>query len=276
MIQRTYRDALEALCPGWLQGTWALRVMYSIGVHFDLIVELCVRAVWLRFPRSNACLGALTAIGRDRGIVRGFDESDASYAERCSRWIADRRRRGGPYALLRQIQGYLTGHEVSLRVVTQKGHWYQVAADGTESWASDIGDAQWNWDASLYDGSEYFVVISVPSTLWSIQTTWDVNEHGTVIPWGDTTHGVLGLTATRAQVDTLKMLVREWGAPHAVCLWIVLAFDAGSFVPGATDSATAGNWGNWGIDIATGKIAARSPTARYISGRQTVRAPHGV
>lgn len=97
----TYRDMIRTSSPPWLQTGLAEKILYSIGIHLDVLGDAVVAAVANRFPGFYN-YDSLSLLSRERRIVRGRTEGEATFAERLTRWLTDHKTRGGPYALLYQ------------------------------------------------------------------------------------------------------------------------------------------------------------------------------
>lgn len=249
MTLKTFRDTLEAMAPPWLRGTWGSRLLYSFGVSIDALIDSVTYGIKARFP-EHAPSDALPYLGRERQIRRGFAESDASYAQRLTQWVDDRRVRGCAQATMRQLQGYLTGHDVNFRTVNGHGSWHTLDYLGNAThYHKD--PTNWDWDGVTASWSRYWVIIYVPSSLATVDGDW-----GDPGDWGD--GGAWGTTLTVDQCLTIRSIIAEWNPPHADCPEIILAFDLGSFSPsGAGAGYPAGDWDMW---------ANRLSTARYMTG----------
>jgi hypothetical protein len=245
---QTFRDAIRRAVPGWLTGYWGYRLLYAMAIQLDALGDALAYGVKLRFPNVYSP-ESLPLIGRDRGISRGFEETDAGYAARLERWLYDHRRAANPYTLMRQIQGYLAGHSVKLRIVNNAGAWYTLNADGTTEY---VLGGNWNWDGNTVQWSRFWLLIYPPADLWVRSGTW-----GDGSLWGE---GTWGSTATVEQVESIRGIVAEWQAPHARCVNIILVFDAAAFDP--TDAAPPLPDGTWA------RAPARDDRAIYGDGVQ--------
>jgi len=254
----TFRDSLDKLAPPWLRTFWSSRLLYSFGVNVDALITCVELGVKARFP-EYAPSDALSYLGRERQIRRGFAESDASYAQRLTQWIDDRRERGGPQATMRQLQGYFTGHEVPTRIVNPQGAWHTLSYQGVPAYYRKT-PTNWDWDGVTASWSRYWIILYIPATLATTDGDW--GDAGT---WGD--GGTWGTTLTVEQAESIRAIAKEWNPPHASCPWIILAFDQGSFQPvGSGAGFPAGNWTNWGALNGGNYEAVRLDTARYMTG----------
>lgn len=243
----TFRDSIRRIVPPWLAGLWGYRLLYSLAVQVDALGDATAAGAHLRFPNVYSP-ESLPLLGRERGIVRGFDESPEGYAARLRRWLDDHRRKGNPYTLMRQIQGLLTGHAVTLRIVNNAGAWYTLNADGSTEYHYG---ANWNWDGHPEEWSRFWLIIYPPPDLWARGGTW-----GDGGKWGD--GRTWGSTATSAQMDTIDTIIKDWRAPHSVCVNVIVVFDGTAFAP--TDTAPPLPDGTWG------PMTARDPRAIYWDG----------
>lgn len=234
----TFRDSILRLCPPWLRRQWGERFLYLSGLLADGQAERSMQGIKARFPGLGTP-EALTMIGNDRKIVRGFDEPDAAYAARLRSWLDDHRIRGGPVALFRQLRGYLTPTAVKLRTVDDTGNWKTWDAGSTvlqrttEAWDWDAFDRWWRFWVFVYTESGPFT-----RRVWGSGT------------WGQ---GTWGSSATREQIDSLKQIVRDWKPDHAHPVAICLCFDDDAFDPSTHTDFPDGTWdlhGNRRGDVA--------------------------
>lgn len=254
---KPFRDRLEDIARApWLRRTWLYRLMVAIAVHFDALVDWAVLALLVQYPQL-APPDALPVLGRERGIRRGFAESDAGYAARLVRWLADRRIKGSPYALMSQLAGYLSGYDVRIRVVNAAGSWYTRYYDGTLDWHY-ASPSNWDWDGDTSPFSRYWVILYVPTALWNGDGLWGQGT-GT---WGD--GGVWGLNATHEQGKSIVAIIKEWNPPHAQCAGILITWDNFSFDPtGSGSGFPDGTWYRAGRDDAGDYVMTRPNNKRF-------------
>jgi hypothetical protein len=262
------RDRLPVLARArWLRNYWLYRLIWTIALHFDAMIDLALQAVRLRFP-SQAVPDALPFLGQERGIIRGRAESDASYIGRLLRWVTCRSRKGNPYAMAEQIQGYLTGWPCMVRVFSNNGACATRAADGTESFAfPGAPGGTWNWDNNTVDWSRFWVVIYSDHGPWTLTTDhWGTSGRH----WGESGGGtgVWGSNdMTQSDAANLQYFcsAQGWGVPHAVCQQIIISFDASQFTPfwsGLPD----GTWGKWYKNVSGVAVPSRPTNCLYITG----------
>lgn len=252
---KTFRTIRKSLAPRWLTEGAGELVGYSLDLLKDAFAERARLGLLVRFPQQDA-IGtpgpndALTAMGRDRRVVRGIGETDTTYAARLSQWLVDRRRAGNPYVLMKQLAAYLGSTGASFRTVDVRGNWYSRSATGVETASLNTGN--WNWDGATARWSRFWVII-YPGAVWAAESTW-----GTGL-WGDTT-GTCGSTATPDHATTLRAIVDDW-KPGGTRGNIVLALDAASFSPTAPEPD--GAWGKWYKYSAGTAVPSRLSTGRY-------------
>ena len=117
--------ALVRRCPPWLQRAIGGAFIRGLGDPLDTVRDLTAEAVDARFPRATRP-DALPYIGRDRKIIRGLNEPAATYAVRLRRWLTDHKTRGGPYALLRQLEAYYASSPRQIELVYHSGTRYTL------------------------------------------------------------------------------------------------------------------------------------------------------
>ncbi len=250
--------------PSWLRDGEGLLVGYVLDLMRDLFVERLRQSLMIRFPQRDPTGrpspdDALAANGRTRRVIRGIDESSASYAARLIRWLDDRKTAGNAFAVLQKCAEYL-GPLPRLRIVDARGNWYTREPDGTTSYLLDQGN--WNWDGAPMSRFARFWLIVYPNGLWTEGPDWDDASRS----WGDGQCS-WGSTATSAQIDTLRAIVADWKRAGSRCEKIIIAFDPDSFDPSAPEPD--GTWGHWGKLEGGVMVPARLSTARYCQGTTT-------
>lgn len=127
----TYRDAIYQTAPRWLQGPILGKVLYTFGLHLDLLADGAVAAVKKRFPGATGYNDEIEIVGAERGIRRGRNESDEAYAERMREWLDDLAGKGGPYSMLKQLGGFYADAPMVIELVYRSGARFTRALDGT-------------------------------------------------------------------------------------------------------------------------------------------------
>lgn len=264
----TFRATRALVTPSWLSSGEGGTVGYVLDLLKDALAERARRGLLYRFPQNDptgqttAPDDALAALGRDRVIVRGLNESSQSYAARLVGWLDTHQTRGNPWALMGQLAAYC-GPLPSFRTVDVRGNWYSRAADGTQS--ALINEANWDWDGAsdaLERWSRFWVII-YPNGLWTAGPTYGSGPH-----YGDPGR-TRGTTATSDQVQSVRGIVSAWKPGGTRCVNIIIAFDSTSFTPTTVRDGTGlpdGNWGNYGKIVGGVQVPARLSTARYWSG----------
>jgi hypothetical protein len=245
----TFRDTVRLISPSWLRGHWGERYLYVLGAHLDALGDWIQMGLKARFP-SGDLPSALPYIARGRGIVRGAEESDDLFASRLRSWLPERKRKGNPYALMRQLRALLTPPEElqsdtanwpRVKIINDSGEVYELGQDGAPS----RHRGTWDWDGCTDRPTRRWIVLYAP-TWWT-----DDGEWGDDGDWGD--GGVWGSTATIELVDSIRALTHDWTAPHAANLNIILVFDLDDW----DSPSPTGNWDLW---------PNRSPIYNYWEG----------
>lgn len=265
-----FRVARKALGPPWLVANGESEL---VGYVLDLIkdgwTERLRRGLLARFPQNDptgkttAPDDALAAIGRDRRIVRGVNESAQSYAARLTQWLVSWKVAGNPFGLMQQLRGY-TGPLPAFRTVDVKGNWFSLNADGTTD--VHLSQGNWDWDgdpAALNRWSRFWVVI-YPNGLWSPNPT--LGTPGLVLGRPGAT---IGSTAQTGDVSTIRSIVSTWKPAGTRCVNIILAFDNTSFNPTTVRDGSGlcdGHWGHWSKIVNNQYVPARLASARYWDG----------
>ena len=246
----TFRDSIGTTAPPSLQRTWGSRLLYSIGVKFDALIEWLARGARASLAR-DAPPDGLALLGKERGIMRGFAESAAAYAVRLSTWMRDQKQKGTAIAMLRQLQGYFSGYAVRIRIVSNIGAWHSIDEDGAYSYVNGVN---WNWDNDQSKSNRYWVII-YPSNVWSVANTYGAEYHyGTDTAWGVE-------AAPQHGLDILQ-IINDWNTAHADCWGVILAFDPASFDPLAPQICD-GTWGKWYKYENGVAVPSRLTSARY-------------
>jgi len=195
---KTFRDATREVSPRWLQSGTAEKILYAIALHFDLLAESAVLAVRRRFTDLDDT-DALALLGRERRIRQGLTEPDSVYASRLRRWLDDHKTRGGPYAMLRQLQAYYAAAPFEIQLIYAMGRRFTMTTDGTIT-----------IDAVAADGQTW--------PHWRLEYAWpdalsDDGYWGDPGVWGD--GGVWGSDLDPDTVETIVQIPSEWNAAHA-------------------------------------------------------------
>lgn len=255
-MANTFRTLWAKMGPKWLvdDGADGELIGYSLGVMKDAFADRIRQGLIARLP-ERAPSDALPLMGRDRRVVRGRNESTASYAQRLLRWLDDRKTQGNAFAMMDRLAEYL-GPLPRIRIVDARGNWYTRDTDGTRAYLLD--QANWNWDGIDPDRWARFWVIIYPNGLWTSTEAW--GDAGT--EWGASPSW--GSTATIDDVASVRRIVKDWKRSGSRCVNIIIAFDANSFDPTAPEPD--GTWGTWGTIDAGVMVPSRLSTAIYWDG----------
>jgi hypothetical protein len=257
------------LAPSWLKKPWGQRLVYALTLPLDVITEWIYQGVRARFPLVGTPT-AYAALGRDRGIVRGPSESDEHFAERLMRWLDDWHTAGGPHALLNQIAGFLGATPPKLSLVwhnpaTDTATWVVRGTDGVisthrESPTNFDWDSETNVDSSNQWARFFIVIHSDAGNPWDPAADWG---GGTAWKGGQ----LWGFTGTPLEIAGLRQILDDWRPAHAICPWVIVAFDAASFNPtGSGAGYPDGWWGKWHKVVGGVAVPSRLVTARYFRG----------
>ncbi len=229
-----YRDFLRDISPIWLKFGIGLRLLYAIGVHLDLLIEMATTAIKHRLPGLYS-FDALPYIGRERRIRRGLFESDSSYADRLTQWRQKHRRRGNPYGLLDQLFSFFAPNNFEIELVYYSGRRFTLDENGLITRDEVEGDApSWPPDATATQWARWWLFYHVPSAVLDDGTWDDPGE------WDD--GGVWDSGLTAQEVSDLRLIPTEWNTKHALGRLVLLS-------PGVTiedwlggDTGTAEIW----------------------------------
>jgi hypothetical protein len=264
------RDLIREISPPWLRREWGEKFTYAHGLALDGVLEWAIQGVKARFP-SKAPEEALPLMGKDRGIIRGFQEPASSYRVRLARWMTDRRRAGNAFALLEQVRAYFYGHSLTLRTVNDRGSWQTIAQSGAYSVDRLMGN--WNWDGRfpLLARTRWWLILNNVSTVW--QSSGVFGDGLTTLGDGS----VIGFTATPDQIASLRQLVSShpggWKPGGTACPFIIVEFDQ-VFDPSDSPPGVAnGQWKRFGREDGGVYRPARHPECRYVSGKVRQFAP---
>lgn len=249
--------------PRWLRNrpgkSVGYRYLATFGALFDALVEWLVQGAQARLPGQGTPT-ALGAIGRDRGYLRGFAQSDAAFSGRLVGWIHDKKYAGHPFEVLRQIRGYLAPYTMLMRHVDNAGNWHTIEADGTESILQSPGS--WNWDDQPSQWWRFWIILYPPADLWPLWASFDGDQWGGDVANDDDT---LGQQTPYNVAEDIRAIVRTWKASHAYCEHIIIAYNADDFDPVNPSTLPDGTWG-MPCDDSDPPVETRNPNARYWEG----------
>jgi len=157
------------MAPAWLTTGEGGKVLRSVADMQDGKWLQTRQAVEARMP-SRCVAGGLTRLGTDRRIVRGINETDASYAARLVRWLTDHKTRGNAYASLEQIRGYINA-PVKVELITNTRDCYGINTDGSYYHESGI---TWNWDNEPTNwGRDWLLIYWNYRLPFELSNTWE-------------------------------------------------------------------------------------------------------
>ncbi len=258
---RTFRSIRRFMAPSWLTTGDGEKVGFALDAIRDAFVERLYQGVLVRLPQNDptglttAPDDALQAMGRDRRIIRGMNETASSYARRLLAWLDDHRARGSAFMLMKQLSGYL-GAGFAFRTYDVHGNCFSRDVNGAETY---VASTAWDWDGEPERWSRFWVIV-YPSGDWTTST----------LDWGDTSPkygrnlAQWGVNIPRQQIAGMRSIVTEWKPDGKRCVNIIVAFDPASFAPSTPE--TDGTWRSWGKVVAGERVRARLSTARYLRG----------
>ena len=165
------RDVVKQISPPWLSGGVAERILYTIGLSSDLLLEKLNQAITARLPgRGDA--SALPYLGNDRVMAQGPNEANAAFASRLKRAFDTWQRAGSNRSILQQVLGYVStpttyAGQVPIGTVVTSTPGGTYSAWDTYYNTSQLGGpparlrtapANWNWDGLYTNESAYLVL----------------------------------------------------------------------------------------------------------------------
>lgn len=221
---------VRRLSPPWLRRKWAVHVMEGIAGVIDAQIARLVRGAKLRYPGAPPHAidaDALALTGAERRIRRGPGEAATTYASRLVRWWDDHKGRGGPYALLRQLDRFFQSWlNVRMDVVYQSGtrRWIDAAAT-VEASVITRDSITWNGDASG-DWSRFWVFFYVPLLIPGTGDQLITFAGDNIITQaGDnlvTDNDISFSSLSDSELELFRAIPREWSAAHITKIYVVL------------------------------------------------------
>lgn len=194
------RSTLLRILPKWLHNGNIGRVVYAIGLHLDALGDSCVAAVRKQAPEADS-EDASALIQANRNIIRGREETWAGYCARVKTWRQAHRIRGGPYALLRQINAYWLGaFAVELRYSGVDRTQFQMSPEG------EIARLIGSYAPPTPGWAQWLLIYYWPTAIPG-PAAW-----GDAITWGEGAVWGSGLTPT--EVADLRRVPAQWGNAH--------------------------------------------------------------
>lgn len=256
-----FRRVFKALGPGWLTSGDGEKVLYSVGVMLDATLERARQALVSRFPEYAETEDALGYLGRDRLIIRGRNESAASYAKRLVEWRypLGHRVRGNAYAMLRQIRAYFLDRTTQF-TIDRRGTWHTIDADGNETRQTESGT--WNWDAEPSSSwARFWLGVYGAPIGWSAESEYVI---GDAELWGgvisDTSEYAIGFgeTVTQSELQAVRAIARDWKMAGSSAESLLVVLDD-SLSASDVVAASSTDWSDWdgGSAIALGIIPVK-------------------
>lgn len=228
-----------AAVPRWLRGRVATAVLGAIGDAITEQLSRLTEGTFLRFPGyrpggrywDEAGLtwdlpgltwdtdadDSLAYISRDRKVRRGRDETSKVFADRVLSWRQEHRQRGNAPSLLRQLRAYHQPYPFAIRSVSRNGLQHSInPITGVITREQLVG---FNPDAYPELWSRLWVYYDHPPIIGSDGLWGDPGV------WGD--GGVWGLSISAADLEKLRMVLREWLAGHVGECTLILELDSG-------------------------------------------------
>lgn len=247
---RAFRTLWKWLVPGWLGGSTSASpddpsnrdegelVQYTLGLVHDAAAERARQVAFLGLP-TYCVSDALELHGRDRAILRGLFEPEASYRARLVAWRHPRghKVRGNALALLDQVTAAIRG--TSYQTIDARGTRYTLNADPVV----DRG-VTWNWDgaenASIgTQWGRYWIVVksSALPEVWADSTsteTWD--DASTTESWASSSIDSGEIAAVRTLVSNGRL---GWTPAGRRPVYLVIYFSGQAYpIPDGT-------WDSW-------------------------------
>jgi hypothetical protein len=185
-----WRDYFAAIGPPWTQRYWGERLWGAFAYMSDLVTEGMAQAIKAHLlEQATSPPDALPRIGNERRMPRYAGESDDQYRDRLlDAWYAYER--GG----------------TRVGVISQLA-WYDIVANIVsfhDGWLFENPPLIYHW-------SRFAVFLTTHP--WSTAYLYGAGySYGTPITYGS--------TATPAEVDTVKGLIRKWKPVPSENPWI--------------------------------------------------------
>jgi hypothetical protein len=249
----TFRDAYLALVPRWMKGTRLGAVGYAIATHLDLVADSATYAVKARFPGYSTTTDTL--LGKERRIVRGYDEPVLAYRARLPYWLDVARRRANAWLVLETLRAYFTEHSVTLEYVANTGattaRVKRLLPDGT----MENDSISWDWDGQgVALPSRFWLVLHVDADVAEICPTWgDGGWEATGV-----VSETIGSTAPYWMVQNVRAIVQDCNSASGLCSHIILVF-----------ADYEAEWAAQQPDGTWGRLGNRNPYACYWKGTES-------
>jgi hypothetical protein len=246
--------------------------MYTFGLSEDLLVQKMQEGQKAHMPGVGTPT-ALSLIGDDRNILRGFAETDDAYALRLKKAFETWQHAGSAESVMWSILGYVSPFSPKMETVSNSANWDILPPGsglGTQPahWSTFTAMPQnWNWDGVnfIMDNSLWWRAwVIIGPGVWAKNDTWGTAGR----KWGDR-NGTWGSTATRAQVTAVQQLVDTWKAAQCYVPWIIILRDVtylDAFLPAGDAKLPDGLYGQWHKVVGGVAVASRTNKAIYWDG----------
>jgi hypothetical protein len=211
-----FADSILAIVPWYARTGVVGKVLYTIGLGIDQVVDAVQQGVEARIP-GRGDPSSLGYIAADRLMDRGRAESDLAFVSALVGAFSTLKGWGSSRTIALQILNYLSPQNPIIRVVGDSSIWDTVDASG--AWSVFYGTSNWNWDGYVSPSAlspspkwwRLFVIINQASFAQNA-FTWDTHPFATWNAWA--ANSTWDTNATPSEVASVLALVRKWKAAH--------------------------------------------------------------
>src|SRR5690606_10321389 len=107
----------------------AEKILYTVGLHLDGLIDALVAGTKLRFPGYYS-LQSLTRESRDARMYRGRYETGITFADRLTQWLDFHRKRGNPLTLLRMLHAHFAPNNFKIELIYVSGARFTINEAG--------------------------------------------------------------------------------------------------------------------------------------------------
>lgn len=237
LVQTNFVETWLAKAPVWMTRPVIKRFVSAMLLLVDKGVGTLLWGLYARFPGLGTPT-ALPLIGQSRGMIRGMDDTDQSWAAKLITWLDRWHIAGGQRAIARAVQDYCAGTP-KVKVVNRTGRMTTLDSDGTIT----VEDVTWDWDSLSHPRrndpdepfwSEIWIIVYTPP--WAIAGPMQTNTPA---------DSGIGQLCPRVDVDAIKQLIDTWKAAHTFVRGVLWSYDAALFDPTTPSTMPDGTWGSW-------------------------------
>lgn len=281
---------LSALAPPWLSKDTGKNYLKVIGDAIGTLNTRTKDASKCHFPGQNTT--ALNGLGDDLVIIRGYLETDDSYAARLQVAHDSWQHAGTSHAVIEQMIAMISVLQIPSATQVPRGvvvgcssagtytHW-NWHYDTTPAHAADFhthylyartSTTNWNWDGTFPWWRSFVVLFTEPGSNLTAGPAYGTGG----IVYGATTFSV-GLNVPPAVAILLRQNLMLWKSAATYYPWVIISFNGGDgrtgdeFSPNSTSGA--GNpdptWARWGRTVDGVVVQSRRATSRYLDGTGT-------